>query len=258
MDIKDKINQDLELFLTTEDPGGRGLSDHMLFYMNIYPLIGKYKKYRTILLNKVRRLVTEYNNRHTTDLMGMIFFELYYNTLRRLCKYKLKEKCKVFTNISYTNTNKREFIKLYHSFGIYWAQHTNLVNPVIKQKCEELGYDDFVVLMDILKREIYENKKDISWTHNHYAYFSTLFFTQPEPTILRINKQKYTKFIKKSLMISYSQKYSIDYIGECVEHLLRYNKKVPKYVIEYIINYKSKDNSYHYLVCGSLVPLLLY
>ena len=81
MDIKNKINQDLELFLTTGDPGGRGLSDHMLFCMNLQPLISKYKKYKTILLNKVRRLVIEYNNRHTTDLMGMVFFELYYNTL---------------------------------------------------------------------------------------------------------------------------------------------------------------------------------
>ena len=52
-----------------------------------------------------------------------------------------------------------------------------------------------------------------------------------------------------------SSKYSIDYIGECVEHLLRYGKSVNKEVIEYIVNYVAQDNSYHYLVTGSIVPL---
>jgi hypothetical protein len=50
-------------------------------------------------------------------------------------------------------------------------------------------------------------------------------------------------------------KYSIDYIGECVECLLRYGKTVNKEVIEYIMNYVAQDNSYHYLVTGSIVPL---
>mgnify|MGYP006107389227 FL=1 len=52
-----------------------------------------------------------------------------------------------------------------------------------------------------------------------------------------------------------SSKYSIDYIGECVECLLRYGKSVNKEVIEYIVNYVAQDNSYHYLVTGSIVPL---
>ena len=52
-----------------------------------------------------------------------------------------------------------------------------------------------------------------------------------------------------------SSKYSIDYIGECVEHLLRYGKSVNKEVIEYIVNYVAQDNSYHYLVTGSIIPL---
>jgi hypothetical protein len=50
-------------------------------------------------------------------------------------------------------------------------------------------------------------------------------------------------------------KYSIDYIGECVECLLRYGKTVNKEVIEYIMNYVAQDNSYHYLVTGYIVPL---
>jgi hypothetical protein len=51
--------------------------------------------------------------------------------------------------------------------------------------------------------------------------------------------------------------YTIDYIGECVEQLLKYGKSVNKEVIEYIVNYVSQDNSYHYLVTGSIVPLCL-
>ena len=253
--VKQKVKEDLELLLTIPDSGNRGLSDHMLFYLNVYPFAGKYKKR---ILNKVRELLEEYNESGTTDLFSMLFFELYYNTLRIKCKYQLKGRCKVFTNIVYNHGTEREFIKLYHNFGLFWAQHTtNLVNPLLQEKCREIdpgGYN-FIQLMKQLKDEIYLNHVGISWTHNHYAYFSTLFFTQKEHPSLRIDKQKYTKYIRKTLYLAMNSGYSIDYIGECVEHLLRYGKTVNKEVIEYIANYVSEDNSYHYLVTGSIVPL---
>ena len=72
---------------------------------------------------------------------------------------------------------------------------------------------------------------------------------------MRIDKQRYTKYIRKTLYLAINSNYSIDYIGECVECLLRYGKSVNKELIEYIVNYVSEDNSYHYLVTGSIVPL---
>jgi len=254
MDAKHKIKEYLELLLTNPDSGNRGLSDHMLFYLNVYPFAGKFKKR---ILNKVRELLEEYNESETTDLFSMLFFELYYNTLRIKCKYQLKGRCKVFTNIVYNHGAEREFIKLYHNFGLFWAQHTiNLVNPLLQEKCREIDPGTtFIQLMNQLKEEIYLNHVGISWTHNHYAYFSTLFFTQKEHPSLRIDKQRYTKYIRKTLYLAMNSGYSIDYIGECVEHLLRYGKTVNKGVVEYIVNYLSEDNSYHYLVTGSIVPL---
>tara|TARA_Y100001958_G_C21234923_1_gene561150 strand:+ start:622 stop:1410 length:789 start_codon:yes stop_codon:yes gene_type:complete len=257
--IKQKVKRDLELLLTIQDSDKRGLSDHMLFLLNAYTVTGKFTSFRKRILYKAHELLGFYNKSNTMDLFSMLFFELYYNTLRIKCKYQLKEKCKVFPNIVYNRTKVRDFIKLYHNFGLYWAQHTNLVNPLIKKKCREIdpgGYG-FIQLMHILKKEIYLNNINISWRHNHYAYFSTLFFTHREPTSLRIDKQKYTKYIRKTLYLAINSNYSIDYIGECVEHLLRYGKNVNKKVIEYIVNYVSKDNSYHYLVTGSIVPLSL-
>ena len=251
--IKQKVKEDLELLVTIPDSDNRGLSDHMLFYLNVYPYAGKFKRR---ILNKVRELVEKYNESSTTDLFSMLFFELYYNTLRIKCKYQLKGRCKVFTNIVYNQGSVREFIKLYHNFGLFWAQHTNLVNPLLKEKCREIDPGNtFIQLMNQLKKEIYLNHVGISWTHNHYAYFSTLFFTQKEPLPVRIDKQRYTKYIRKTLSLAMGSKYSIDYIGECVECLLRYGKTVNKEVIEYIVNYVAQDNSYHYLVTGSIVPL---
>ena len=258
--IKQKIIDDLDLLLTTRDSGNRGLSDHMLFYLNVYTVIDGFRKSRSKILIKANELLKQYNSSNTTDLFSMIFFELYYNTLRIKSNYKLKGKCKVFTNIIHNENKTREFIKLYHNFGLFWAQHTNLVNPLIKKKCQEIDKDGkiFITLMNNLKNELYFNDSNISWTHNHYAYFSTLFFTQNEPNILKINKQKYTKYIRESLYLALQTKYSIDYIGECVEHLLRYNKSVRKNVIEYILYYEPHDKSYHYLVTGSIIPLCLF
>jgi len=68
--IKQKIKEYLELLLNIPDSGNRGLSDHMLFYLNVYPLEGKFKKR---ILNKVRELLEEYNESDTTDLFSMLF-----------------------------------------------------------------------------------------------------------------------------------------------------------------------------------------
>ena len=84
-----------------------------------------------------------------------------------------------------------------------------------------------------------------------------MFFTQAEPYELRIDKTVYCKYIRKSLYHAIDTNYSVDYIGECIEYLLRQNKPIDEKHILHLLNHNPTDNSYHYLVTGSIVPLSL-
>ena len=132
--IRQQIKQHLHQFTTSPDSDNRGLSDLMLFYTNVYHSIHHLRlpQYKKEILKKAKQLLSQYNSQKTHDFFGCLFFELYFNTFKKISKNKLKGTCKHFTVPRPTMKHERDFIHLYHNFGIYWAQKCNLVNPQIQ------------------------------------------------------------------------------------------------------------------------------
>lgn len=69
-----------------------------------------------------------------------------------------------------------------------------------------------------MKRLVHEmpTTVNVSWTHNHYGYFSTLFFTQPCPSSLQSAPKAFATFLHRTLRLSTKD----DYIGECADQLV--------------------------------------
>jgi len=88
--------------------------------------------------------------------------------------------------------------------------------------------------------------------------FSTLFFTQHIPNELNINKQLYIKYLRKSLKEAIVDKiYNYDYIGECIEQIIYFNKSIDKKYITMLLH-NNKKHSHHNLVTASIVPFSNY
>ena len=89
--------------------------------------------------------------------MGCLFFELYFHTLKRISK--CKGKCRIY-KVNHNKSVTRDFIKLYHGFGIYWSQKDKkLVNNHIYTECQrvDLGGDQFIAQMKSLKKDFVDH-----------------------------------------------------------------------------------------------------
>lgn len=262
--LMNQIKNDIIQLSTQKDSDNRGLSDRMLFYLNSYVASKKLvsKSISDMLLNAADEAVIEYNSYKTHEPFSILFFELYYSILKKVSRSKLLyTKCNYYfiDNFSISD-NSREFIKLYHSFGIYWGQKIKIPKHISK-KCAEFdkGGTQFIKMMNSLNIDIINNNTEaISWTHNHYLYFATLFTNKPIPREIDINKNIYIKYLRTTA--DYAMKDTednYDYIGECVEQILFLNKKIHTKYIKYLLNFTTYK-SHHSLVTASIVPFSLY
>ena len=270
MRLKSIIENDIIALVTTNDSDNRGLSDKMLYILNSYfstkGVISD--MIRKKLLTAANLLIDSYN-KSQPDSFGILFFELYYTLLKKFSK---KSKSSVplneITNFEIVSLElpigSREFIKLYYSFGVYWGQRVFGIREHIKRKCREAETRGikFVPIMDKYRREIIDGtvKEGLSWTHNHYGYFSTLFFTQKTSRELRINARKYSEYLKKTLDFAVKESMpNYDYIGECVEQLIFYSRNIDyKYIQILLKNSAIKNRIHHNLVTASIVPFAVY
>ena len=140
MNLQQIIEDDIIKLITIKDVDNRGLSDRMLFYLNAYISSKNIidDSIREKILYAANDAVKEYNLRSYHPPFSILFFELYYSILKRYSKKSkiLYLDCKLFEIDKFDFNNEREFINLYHSFGIYWCQKSN-ISKYIKDKCKE-------------------------------------------------------------------------------------------------------------------------
>lgn len=273
--IKAAVLRDLRALTKHLHNDGRGLSDGMLFLMNAYQAAQCVPDSATVrgdIIRRAKAVAEEYNHCARAGMMGnmdVLLFELYYTTFGQLLDAKAHKQMPVLANVVLNRTNVYKtptspFSRLYYRFALFWCGKLPSMRQAVRSWCcsglRKSERTAFVTDMKQLVREMPTTTNE-SWTHNHYGYFSTLFFTQPCPASLQSAPPAFATFLRRTLQVSTND----DYIGECAEQLVLLFGDADTRVlrIPYLLQKAEVASGHqgrtrHALLTASITPLCAY
>ena len=273
--IKAAVLRDLRALTKHLHNDGRGLSDGMLFLMNAYQAAQCVPDSATVrgdIIRRAKAVAEEYNHCARSGMMGnmdVLLFELYYTTFGQLLDAKAQKQMPVLANVVLNRANVYKtptspFSRLYYRFALFWGGKLPSMRQAVRSWCcsglRKSERTAFVTDMKQLVREMPTTTNE-SWTHNHYGYFSTLFFTQPCPSSLQSAPKAFATFLHRTLRLSTND----DYIGECAEQLILLfgHLDVRALRISYLLQRaeaasRHQGRTRHAILTASITPLCAY
>ena len=222
-----------------------------------------------------------YNREAEADALGAVLFELYHGALRDAAARHPTSVALVAVRTAACEPEPvptpapapaSSFGALYYGFAVYWGGRLlrSRSGDWCRRPEQRPARRRFVARMRALAAEAPRLERE-SWTHNHYGYFSTMFFTQDVASELALGPaamRGFARFLRSSMRTSTS----LDYVGECVEHLLLFCREPPasagvKRAVVFLLQRRSGgggggggggQRSRHELTTASIAPLSAY